>query len=48
MNKILRWTLCLVGIHWRGKRGLGMYGDAAKCNICGADGYRLLVIKQEK
>lgn len=48
MKKILRWTLCLLGIHWTGKKGLGMYGDANRCNICDRDAYGLFVIKEDK
>lgn len=44
------WTriLCWVGIHWRGTKGLGMFGDANRCSLCGADAYGLVVIHEEK
>jgi len=40
--------LCFFGIHWRGVKNLGMYGDASRCSICGADRYGLFVINEEK
>lgn len=48
---VKRWwmrPLCMVGIHWRGVSGLGMYGDASRCSICGADRYGLVVLFEDK
>lgn len=39
---------CLFGIHWSGRKGLGMWGDANRCRRCGAYAYGLLVIKEER
>ena len=40
--------LCLIGIHYEGLKNLGMYGDAAYCDLCGADAYGLKVLHQRK
>jgi hypothetical protein len=40
----LKRVLCVVGLHWEGVKGLGMYGDANRCDVCGADAYGLLVL----
>lgn len=40
--------LCLFGIHWEGLRDLGMYGDAAYCDICLTDRYGLKVLHQRE
>lgn len=48
---VKRWwmrPLCAVGLHWRGVSGLGMYGDAARCSICGADSYHTVVLFEDK
>ena len=42
--KILKRILCTVGLHWSGITDIGMYGDAARCGICGADKYDLTII----
>jgi hypothetical protein len=44
----LKRALCFFSLsflHWQGQKGLGMYGDAAKCDVCGADRYGLLVFR---
>ena len=48
---VKRWwmrPLCMVGLHWRGVSGLGMYGDASRCSVCGADGYHTVVLFEDK
>lgn len=39
---------CLFGVHWEGQKGLGTYGDANRCAHCGADGYGLVVLREQK
>lgn len=46
--RVVLWVLCRLGIHWRGRKNLGMYGDAARCSICGRDAYGLFVVKEEE
>jgi hypothetical protein len=46
--KVFKRLLCFLGIHLEGVKGLGMYGDANRCNICGADAYDLFVIRETK
>jgi len=46
--KVLLRLLCVVGVHWRGKKNLGMYSDAARCSICGCDAYGLFVVHEDK
>lgn len=42
----LKRILCLFRIHWEGWSGLGMYGDAARCAVCGKDRYGLVVLHE--
>lgn len=40
----LKRVLCFFGAHWSGVIGLGMYGDAARCDVCGRDSYDVFII----
>jgi len=43
-----RLFLCPLGVHWKGVKNLGMYGDASRCSLCGTDRYGLIVIREAK
>lgn len=46
MARLLKRLLCVFGLHWEGQKSLGMYGDAARCSVCGMDAYGLKVLKE--
>jgi hypothetical protein len=43
LKRVAKWALCCVGYHWSGEADLGMYGDAARCDLCGRDAYGLYI-----
>lgn len=52
MNKTLKRVLCaplcyLLGIHLEGVTGIGMWGDASRCNLCGTDRFDIIVLRDE-
>lgn len=47
-NKWWMRILCVFGIHWYGRKGLGMMGDACLCHVCGSDRYGPMFIVNEE
>jgi hypothetical protein len=48
-TKLLKLSLCISSlgfVHYEGKKNLGMYGDAARCDTCKMDRYGLIVLHE--